>query len=390
MVESLERLFPDRLSEHAARLAHHAFRGEVWAKALGYLKQTATADSRSSLDAALMGSQTGALWWNGDYLRAIEVGQRDLAVAAGFKNFSLSVVSNLRLGQVHHALADYPRAADLFRRTIAALKGDLERERCGMAGLPSVYARAWLAWCLAELGDFQEGIAQGEEAVAIADSSDDAYSRGLAAWGLGTLHVVRGDAERAVTVLERGLAVTRMAGHAIIFPIVAAPLGRAYSLAGRVNDGMLMLEQALQQADSLSLVAHHALRLTWLGETLMLAGKIERAGESGAQALVLAERLGERGSQAYARRLAGELALLREPPDAAAALAAHRDALGLATELAMRPLAARCHLGLEKAHRRSGAAVEARAELETAARSFRNLGMSHWLGQVDVAGVAPG
>ena len=69
-----------------------------------------------------------------------------------------------------------------------------------MAGLPSVFARAWLAWCLAELGDFQEGIIQGEEAVAIAESADDAYSRVLAAWVLGTLHVVRGDGR---TRLER-------------------------------------------------------------------------------------------------------------------------------------------------------------------------------------------
>ena len=204
-----------------------AFRGEVWAKALGYLKETETAASRSSLDAALIGSEAGALWWNGEYARAIEVGRRDLAVAAAFKNFNLNIVTNLRLGQVHHALANYPQAANLFRRTMESLQGDLQRQHFGMAGLPSVYARAWLAWCLAELGDFQEGIVQGEEGVAIAESADDAHSRVLAAWGLGTLHVVRGDVDRAITVLERGLVVTRMADRAILFPFVASPLGRA-------------------------------------------------------------------------------------------------------------------------------------------------------------------
>ena len=59
IVEALERLYPERLAEHAARLAHHAFRGEVWGKALTYLKQTQTAASRSTLDAALIGSETG-------------------------------------------------------------------------------------------------------------------------------------------------------------------------------------------------------------------------------------------------------------------------------------------------------------------------------------------
>ena len=151
-----------------------------------------------------------------------------------------------------------------------------------------------------------------------------------------------------------------------------------------------VLEQALKQAESMNLVAHHPLRLVWLGEALALAGHLERAGEQVAQALALAERLGERGSQAYARRLTGEIAASREPPDVAPALAAHRDALGLATELGMEPLAARCHLGLEAAHRRGGAAAEARAELETAIASLRSLGMRHWLGRVDAAGVAPG
>jgi tetratricopeptide (TPR) repeat protein len=271
-----------------------------------------------------------------------------------------------------------------------SLQGDLQQQRFGMAGLPSVYARAWLAWCLAELGDFEQGSVQGAEAVTIAESADDAYSRVLAAWGLGTLHVVRGDAERAIPILERGLVVTRMADHAILFPFVAAPLGRAYALAGRSDDGIPLLEQALHQAESVNLLAHHSLRLTWLGEALAGAGHAERAGDQAVRAFTLAEQLGERGSQAYARHLAGAVAAARQPPDVAGALAAHREALRLATELGMRPLAARCHLGLEAAHRLGGAPTEARAELDTAVRSLRAMDMRHWLARANVTGVAPG
>ncbi len=36
IVEAIERLYPDRLSEQVERLAHHAFRGERWAKAMSY------------------------------------------------------------------------------------------------------------------------------------------------------------------------------------------------------------------------------------------------------------------------------------------------------------------------------------------------------------------
>jgi class 3 adenylate cyclase/tetratricopeptide (TPR) repeat protein len=39
IVETIERTYPDRLAEHADRLAHHAFLGEDWAKAVTYLQQ---------------------------------------------------------------------------------------------------------------------------------------------------------------------------------------------------------------------------------------------------------------------------------------------------------------------------------------------------------------
>src|SRR4029453_9159265 len=39
IVEAIERLYPDPLAEHIERLAHHAFRGELWGKAVTYLRQ---------------------------------------------------------------------------------------------------------------------------------------------------------------------------------------------------------------------------------------------------------------------------------------------------------------------------------------------------------------
>jgi class 3 adenylate cyclase len=39
IVEALEALYPDRLTEQVERLAHHAFRGERWEKAITYLRQ---------------------------------------------------------------------------------------------------------------------------------------------------------------------------------------------------------------------------------------------------------------------------------------------------------------------------------------------------------------
>src|SRR5262249_1638759 len=54
IMETIERLDPDRKAEHIEQLAHHAFRGEVWAKAVPYLRQAgAKAFARSFLREAL-------------------------------------------------------------------------------------------------------------------------------------------------------------------------------------------------------------------------------------------------------------------------------------------------------------------------------------------------
>jgi hypothetical protein len=56
----------------------------------------------------------------------------------------------------------------------------------------------------------------------------------------------------------------------------------------------------------------------------------------------------------------------------------------------MRPLVARCHLGLAAVQQRSGAQAEARAERDAAVEMLRELEMPHWLGQVTALGVRPG
>jgi class 3 adenylate cyclase len=44
IVEAIERLYPDRIAGQVDSLAHHAFQGEVWEKAVVYLNQTGTKD----------------------------------------------------------------------------------------------------------------------------------------------------------------------------------------------------------------------------------------------------------------------------------------------------------------------------------------------------------
>ena len=117
----------------------------------------------------------------------------------------------------------------------------------------------------------------------------------------------------------------------------------------------------------------------------MLAGHLEDAHALAERALAHTRTYKERGNEAYALRLLGEIAAHRDPPDAALAEAHYQQALALADELGMRPLLAHCHLGLGTLYATTGQREQARAELSTAIALYRAMDMTFWLPQAETA-----
>ena len=66
--------------------------------------------------------------------------------------------------------------------------------------------------------------------------------------------------------------------------------------------------------------------------------------------------------------------------------ASYRQALVLARELDLRPLAAHGHLGLGKLHRRTGNREQAQDHLTTATAMYREMEMRFWLVEAEQEG----
>jgi hypothetical protein len=116
-----------------------------------------------------------------------------------------------------------------------------------------------------------------------------------------------------------------------------------------------------------------------LGEGYLVAGRIEAATTEARRALTLSRDCKQRGTEAWALRLLGEIDVLRDPPEVESAEAHHRQAIVIANELDMRPLLAHCHFGLGKLHARVGTQRQARAELSIAIDMYRAMDMTFWL-----------
>jgi tetratricopeptide (TPR) repeat protein len=121
------------------------------------------------------------------------------------------------------------------------------------------------------------------------------------------------------------------------------------------------------------------------GQGYLLAGRVEDAISLAEKALKLTRERKEGGHEASALRFLGEIHARRDPPEAGLAGDHYRQALALATEGGMRPLAAHCHLGLGKLYQRTGKREDAQRHLTTATTMYREMDMGFYLAQAEAA-----
>jgi tetratricopeptide (TPR) repeat protein len=195
----------------------------------------------------------------------------------------------------------------------------------------------------------------------------------------------QGALRRALPRLERAVSVCQEADLPRFFPLMAAALGTAYTLGGRVADAMQLLTRAVEQTIATETAGFQALCDLSLGEAQMLAVRLEEAHALAERALALAREHQERGNEAYALRLLGDIAAHRAPPDVDEASAHYRQALTLAEALGMRPLQAHCYHSLGKLYATVSQQEEACAALTMAIDLYRAMDMTFWLPQTEAA-----
>jgi tetratricopeptide (TPR) repeat protein len=237
---------------------------------------------------------------------------------------------------------------------------------------------------------FAEGRSLGEEGLRIAEAVAHPGSLMVASWGIGLLSLRQGDLSRALPLLDRAVGICQDADLPTYFPRMAVALGGAYTLAERDADAVPMLTRVMVQTTATGRVNLQALGSLSLGEAHLLAGRLGEAHALAERALALARAHQERGEQAYALRLFGEVATHRVPPEVDQAEAFYHQALTLANELGMRPLLAHCHFGLGILYNRTGYPEQARTELAAAIELYRAMEKTFWLDRAEMALVQGG
>jgi hypothetical protein len=159
-----------------------------------------------------------------------------------------------------------------------------------------------------------------------------------------------------------------------MLPLLGASLGAAYTLAGRLGEAILLLERTVRDGVAMQRMGGHSILVVRLGEAYLKAGRSADALDAAEHAVRLARRHKERGHEAYALRLLGDVAAQDKPVDVERAesfgqAAAVSEQLGCAAPGALPARFRRLYLRSGRLTRRGEASCGG---------LYRALGMSFW------------
>jgi class 3 adenylate cyclase/tetratricopeptide (TPR) repeat protein len=301
IVGALEQLRSDRLIEHVEQLAHHCLRGELWAKAVVYLRQaghralarSAYAESAQRFEEALQA------------LRALPDGRDTLEVGVDLR-FELRTVRT-PLGQHERILSELGEAEELAERL-----GD--QARLGRVS-------AYLADALRLRGHHERALACGQRALEIAQTRPDLpfevavnnylgqiyydlgqYARashfflanverlvgelGQARLGLPFLSSVHsrtwlvlclselGDFDAALERAGEAVELAKFADHPFSLTSAYAGLGRVHLRRGYLREALPALERALELSQQWSIGLWAPILGSMLGYGYALSGRL--------------------------------------------------------------------------------------------------------------------
>jgi DNA-binding SARP family transcriptional activator len=439
VAEALEALHTPDLDPYVAALGRHYHGGEVWDKAVAYLRQAgarATHHGAYGQAAALYDQALGALEHLPDSRRRVE-DMLDLCLRLRNPLLYLAEVARIRAvldkartlaetigdhGRLAHVLAyqayeymvatDYRRALEAiqlvtdmcrshgidappeldrilgavrfslgeYRSAVEALK-QAEQHESGRSGLAVVWTALTTfiqVRALVGLGEFDEARACADRGFRAGEELNHHHALAIAAAARGFIALGQGDADAAVPAFERAVGLTREGRYEQYLTLAVGCLGSAYLLAGRVDEALTCLHEAAGRAQP------YQMRFSvWLADACLEAGRVDEARHLAGRCLRAAQQIGERATQAEGLHLLGEIASRAEPGDAQEAERCFREALAVATELGLRPLAAGCHLSLGRHYRRTGKRQDGEAHLATAMTLYREMNMRRGLEQAE-------
>jgi tetratricopeptide (TPR) repeat protein len=351
IVETLEALGGDQLTEQVERLAHHALRGEVWGKALLYLRQTGNkAMEQLAFQEAVVRFEHALAAWSrlpesrDTMEQGIDV-QCDLrqalvplqAFEPGFKYLCVAETlaerldDRQRLGRICTLMTHYFWIVGEYERAIERGQRALTLTASDGYGTLQVTLNNHLGQIYYALGDYHQALDALRQNVAFF-TGERLYERvgmigpvlgavGSHAWIAHCLEALGGFVEGRRHAQE-AVRIAEAAAHPGSTIYAHYCLGRLALRQGDLSQAILALDRALTHCRAANISLWHRLLATTLGVAYALCGRSADAVPLLEEAITLPEG-GSLSTRRYVSVSLGEAALVMGRHDEAHTHATH-------------------------------------------------------------------
>ena len=446
IVDALEALGDDRVSDRVERLAHHAMRGEVWEKAMMYFRQA----GNKAMEQSAYREAVGCFEQTLEALNYLPK-NRDLQEQA--------IDVRLSLRRAYYVLGEHEKVLPHLHKaeSLAVELDDAHRLSLVLA---------FLTACLHNTGQYRQALEPAKRALILAEPSQDVSLQVNARFRAAVNYRLLGDFHQAIVLLTENInalsgdlryemfdgagsmamssrcwlilchndlgqftesqrlqaeavEIAETMNHLFSLTFAYGVASSVYIMQGDVQRAIPLLERSrilcqthhitlpypgtlvfLSLAYALSQREAEALQLldevmpsrTRLFqyvrpafiEALFLIGRVEDALAYANEVLAMYPPEELKPVRADTLRLLGDIYTSQNSADVEIAKEYYHESLALANELGMRPLQAHCHRGLGKLYSQIGQAEQARTELSTAINMYRDMEMNFWLPETEM------
>ena len=307
----------------------------------------------------------GHSWMGGKNDEALVMANEFLSRSQASPNSIVLMMAHRIMGSTLLTVGEFQTARRHFEESIALSRIEGIRPVHDLYVVePQVASLLLLAWDLWFLGHLDQSLARVSEALAIARNLAQPYSIAFAHFMTSVVHLLRGEADRALHSAERSRDISREQRFSLYVILSTISRGRALCLLGRLAEATTEMQTGIAEARRTGLGMMHPMIQSWLADMHAQSGEKETALSIVEQVLHEIGDATGRSWESELHRQRAQFLLLLHPSKIAEAEASLQRAVESARRQGAKVLELRASISLAKLWHQQGRADAARNLLE--------------------------
>jgi tetratricopeptide (TPR) repeat protein len=307
----------------------------------------------------------GNCWMSGKNDDALRMADEFLSRSRALSDSVLLMVAHRVMGSTLLTIGDFQSSANHFEETIRL---SVSKEKPLLYNLymvePQVASLLLLSWDLWFMGYPDQSLSRVSEALALAQDLGHPYTVAFAHYMTSVVHLLRGDAARALESAERSFEESQEQRFSLYVTLSRISRGRALGDLGRLGEARAEIELGIDEARRSGVGYMLPMMESWLADVHAKAGENETALSIVERALSNIGDVTGRAWEAELHRQRAQILFVLDPSKVREAESHLEKAIEVARGQSAKSLELRAATSLAELWRTQGRPNEARALLE--------------------------